>query len=128
MTFTVTRHPTYNKSKATSSLFLLKMIVKQEGTKSNAYLNKDQHRSPTNNGMNKKTIKQQQQNHRLRTDSSLSYRWAWDVGTYMHFTGAKSSSLILFLLMHNIFITRMKASLLMQYIMTEKSNQIKHEM
>ena len=36
-TFTVTRHPKDNKSKATSSLLLFKMIAKLEGTEGNAY-------------------------------------------------------------------------------------------
>ena len=43
--FTVTRHPKNNKNKATSSLFLVKMIAKLERTQSNAYQNKDQHRT-----------------------------------------------------------------------------------
>ena len=46
-TFTVKIHPKDNKSKATSSFFLVKMIVKLERTQSNAYQSKDQHRSPT---------------------------------------------------------------------------------
>ena len=37
---TVTRHPKDNKSKATSSLFLVKIFAKLEWTKSNAYLTK----------------------------------------------------------------------------------------
>ena len=49
-TFTVTSHPKNNKSKAISSLFLIKMIAKLERTQSNAYQNKDQHRNPSDNG------------------------------------------------------------------------------
>ena len=37
LTFTVTRQPKDNKSKATSSLFLVKMLTKLEWTESNAY-------------------------------------------------------------------------------------------
>ena len=43
----------------------------------------------------------------------------------MHFTGAKSSPFILFLLMYKICLARMKASYLMQCIITEKKNLIK---
>ena len=50
------------------------MVAKLERIKSNAHQNKDQHRTPTNNGRYHKTIYQQQQNHRLRTDSILSHR------------------------------------------------------
>ena len=61
-TFTVTRHPKDNKSKASNSLFLVKMITKLERTYSNAYQNKDQHRTPSNNGgtktIDEKTIEQ----------------------------------------------------------------------
>ena len=42
--------PENNKSKVTSSLFLIKMIAKLEMTQSNAYQNKDQHRKPTKIG------------------------------------------------------------------------------
>ena len=49
-TCTVTRHPWDNKSKATISLFLFKMIANQERAQSNALQNKDKHRTPTNNG------------------------------------------------------------------------------
>ena len=50
MTFTVTRHPNDNKSKATGSLFLVKIIAKLERTLGNAYQNKDKHRTPTKKG------------------------------------------------------------------------------
>ena len=43
------------QKKATSSLYLVKMITKLERTQSNVYSNKDKHRAPTNNG---KYIKQ----------------------------------------------------------------------
>ena len=49
-TFTVTRHPKDNKSKATNSRFLVKMITKLERTQSYKYQNKEKHRTPTNNG------------------------------------------------------------------------------
>ena len=49
-TFTVTRHSKENESKATSSLFLAKMIAKLKRTLSNAHQNKDPHRTPTSNG------------------------------------------------------------------------------
>ena len=42
-------HPKDNKSKATSTFFLVKIIAKLERTQSNANQNKDQHRTPTNN-------------------------------------------------------------------------------
>ena len=74
MTFTVTRHSKDNKDKATSSHFLIKMIAKLERTKRNAYQNKDQHRILTQKWEVHTRISQQQQNHRLRTGSSLSYR------------------------------------------------------
>ena len=44
-TFTVTRHQKDNKSKATSALFLVKIIAKLERTQSNAY----QKKRPTQN-------------------------------------------------------------------------------
>ena len=46
-TFTITIHPSDIRSKATSSLFLFKMIAKLERTQSNAQQNK--HRNPTIN-------------------------------------------------------------------------------
>ena len=49
------------KRKATSSLFLFKMIARLERTQSNVYQNKDQHRTPTNNG---RYIKQLSNNNR----------------------------------------------------------------
>ena len=48
------------------------MIAKLERTRSNAQQNKDKHRTPRTNGKHTK-----QQNHRLRTDSSLSQ---WEGG------------------------------------------------
>ena len=68
-TFTVARYSKANKSRATGALFFVKMYAKLERTQRNAFENKDQHKKPTNNG----TINQQQQNHLLRTDSSLSH-------------------------------------------------------
>ena len=50
MTFTVTRHPKENKSKATSSLFLVKMIAKLERTIRNAHQNKNQQKNPQTMG------------------------------------------------------------------------------
>ena len=48
--FIVKIHLYDNKSKATSFLFLFKMIAKLEWTQSNAYQNKDKHRTHTKNG------------------------------------------------------------------------------
>ena len=62
-------------------------------------------------------MNQQQQNRRLRTDSSLSH-----MGARMHFTGAKSSPYILLLLKHKHCLIRMKASLLMPCIFTGKQS------
>ena len=45
-TFSVTRHPKDNNSKATNSPFLVNMIAKPERTQSNAHQNKDQLRTP----------------------------------------------------------------------------------
>ena len=63
-------------SKATRSLLLVKMIAKLESN-INQYIPKQR---PTNSPHNKqevhKTINQQQQNHRPRTDSSLSRKGA----------------------------------------------------
>ena len=58
------------------------MIAKPELTQSNAQQNIVQLQNPTM----EVTMSQQQQNHCLRTDSSLS-QW----GPQMHFTGTKSS-------------------------------------
>ena len=58
---------------------------------------------------------QHQQNHRLRTDSSLSHR-----GAKMHFTGTKSSPYILLLLKYKKCSARMKVSKLLQCIIMEK--------
>ena len=55
------------------------MIAKLERRQSNAYKNKDQIRNYTNNGRNNITINQQQQNNRLRTNNSPSYR-GWGNG------------------------------------------------
>ena len=60
-TFIVPRHPKDNKSKTTSSLFLVKMIAKLARTQSNAHQNKDQHRTLTKNG---RYIKQKISNNR----------------------------------------------------------------
>ena len=71
-TLTVTRHQKDNKSKATSSLFPVKLIAKLEMTHSNAY----QNRTPTNHMRYIKQKNQQQQKHQPRADSSLILRWA----------------------------------------------------
>ena len=53
-------------------------------------------------------MNQQQQNHRLRTDSSLSY-WGMN-GTYMYLTGAKSSPwILLYLPSENKFLQTRQA-------------------
>ena len=70
---TITRHQEDKLSKATSSLFPIKMIAVLEWTKSNVQQNIEQLQTPTM-GVTKKS--QQQQSHRLRTDSSLSHRGA----------------------------------------------------
>ena len=76
-TFTVTRHLKDNNSKATScSLLFVKMIAKLEVTQGNT---KGIPKQRTTQNRHKKlevhkTIDQRQQNHRLNTDSSLSYR------------------------------------------------------
>ena len=57
--FTVTRHLKDNKSKATNSLFLVKMIVNLERIQNNEDLKKDQHRNPANSW---RYIKQQNNN------------------------------------------------------------------
>ena len=65
---TITRHQEDELSKATSSLFpinMIKMIAKLEWTQSNAQQNIEQ--------LQNHTMNQQQQNHRLRTDSSLRH-------------------------------------------------------
>ena len=74
-TLTVTRHLKDNKSKAISSLslFLVKMIAKLERTQSIEYKNKDQHRTPHKQWEIHKTIENQQQNYRFRTDSSQTF-------------------------------------------------------
>ena len=59
-------------STASSSLFPIKKIAKLEGTQSNVQQNIEQLQTPTM-GVTLSTS-QQQQNHRLRTDSSLSHR------------------------------------------------------
>ena len=74
---TVTRHPRDKKSKSTSSLFLFKMIAKLERTQSNAQQNKTKTNTepppPQPMGSTPNNT-DQQQNHRLRTDSSLTHR------------------------------------------------------
>ena len=62
---------------ATSFLFLFTVIAKLERTQSNAQQNKEKHRTHTTNGKEAhQTTEQQQQNHRLRRDSTLSHRGA----------------------------------------------------
>ena len=46
----ITIYPKDNKSKATSSLFLVNMIARLERTLSNEYHKKDQHRTPQTMG------------------------------------------------------------------------------
>ena len=60
-----TRHQEDKQSKATSSLFSIKMIAKLDRTHSNEQQNMEQTQNPTMG--EKKTRNQQQQNHRLRT-------------------------------------------------------------
>ena len=62
-----------NESKATSSIFLFKMIIKLERTQIDAQHDNDKHKTPTTKWEVHKTTDQQQQCHRLRTDSSLSH-------------------------------------------------------
>ena len=50
------------------------MIAKLEGTLSNELQNKDQTQSHNKQWEEHETKNQQQQNHRLRTDSKLSHR------------------------------------------------------
>ena len=45
-TFSLTRHLKGNISKVTSSLFFVKIVAKVERIHSNAYQNKDNHRTP----------------------------------------------------------------------------------
>ena len=61
---TNTRHQEDKKSKATSSLFLIKMIAELERTQSNVQQNMEQTQNPTIGS----TTKQQQHNHCRRTD------------------------------------------------------------
>ena len=67
---TITRHQEDKQSKATSSLFTIKMIAKQELTQSNAQQKVEQLQNPT---MGVKINNNCQQNHCLRTDSSQSH-------------------------------------------------------
>ena len=70
---TVTRHPKENKSKATSSLSSSARCL-QSKKGHNVIRTKTQTLALTPQQWEvHKTINQQQQNHRLRTDSSLSY-------------------------------------------------------
>ena len=69
---TITRHQEDKLSKATSSLFPVKMIAILERTQSNVQQNIEQLQTPTMGVTINKN--QQQQNHGLRTDSSLSHR------------------------------------------------------
>ena len=64
---------TINKSKATSYLFLINMIVKLLRSLSSAQQNKDQSQNHNKEWEQQQTINQQQQRHRLRTDSGLSH-------------------------------------------------------
>ena len=70
-TFTVTIHLKDNKILATSSLFHVQIIAKLE---SDEYPKQRPTQNPHKQLEVHKTIDQQQQNHRLRTNSSLSYR------------------------------------------------------
>ena len=69
--------------------------------KSNVKKNVEQLQTPT---MGVKITNSQQQNHRLRTSSSLSHQ-----GALVHFTGTKSSPNILLLLKYKKFSARMEA-------------------
>ena len=69
---TITRHQEDKLSKAISSLFPIKVIAILEWTKSNVQQNMNNYRLPQ--WELQITKSQQQQNHRLRTDSSLSHR------------------------------------------------------
>ena len=62
---TILRHKNNKQSKATSYIFPIEMIAKLEWTHSNAQQNTEQLHL---------TKSQQKQNHRLRTDNSLSHR------------------------------------------------------
>ena len=68
-TFRVTRHPKDNKSKATSSLFLFKMNAKLERDINYCIPKQRTTQKPHKQWEVHKTINQQQQYHRLRTDS-----------------------------------------------------------
>ena len=68
----ITRHQEDNLSKATRSLFPIKMIAKLEWTLSNVQQNIEQFQTPTMGVTINKN--QQQQKHCLRTVSSLSHR------------------------------------------------------
>ena len=68
---TNTRHHIDKPSKATDSLFPINMIAKLKWTQSNAQQNRTT--TESHNGRKQLTTSQQQQNHRIRMDSSLSH-------------------------------------------------------
>ena len=71
MTVIVTRHPKYNKSKATSSLYIVKTLAKLEGHKV-MHIKTKTNTKPTHT-MDGTSNNKSRTTKRLRMDSSLSY-------------------------------------------------------
>ena len=67
----INHKPPRRPSKATSSLFPIKMVVKLERTQSNVQQNIEQHWHPQ--WEQQSTTNRQQQNRRLKTDSSINH-------------------------------------------------------
>ena len=90
-TFTVTRHLKENKSKATSTHFLVKMIAKtKKGRKVMHTKNQDQLRTPTNNGRYINNISTTTEPP-PKNGQQLKLPGGGGGGPYIHFTGAESS-------------------------------------